>query len=197
MNSIPDESTCRQLMERYGMLPNIVEHSYRVCQVATYLGKALSRSQEGLDPALIVAAALLHDITKTKSLTTKEDHAHTGASLLRELGCPEVAEVVRGHVHLAAGTELAALREVHIINYADRRVRHNTVVSQDARFVDLVERYGHTPERRLRLKRMKDTALKLEQNIFSRINAAPEDLQALNALSSFDLRTPPPKLTRY
>ena len=62
-------------MDRYSMLPNIVEHSYRVCQVASFLGKALSGPGKGLDPALIVASSLLHDITKTRSLKTKEQHA--------------------------------------------------------------------------------------------------------------------------
>jgi len=177
------------------MLPNIVEHSYRVCQVAAFLGKALSRSEDGLDLALIAASSLLHDITKTQSLKTKEDHAGTGATLLEALGYPQVAEVVRGHVRLAEGDTTHPLREVHILNYADKRVRHDSVVSLDDRFVDLVERYGQTPERRLRLEHMKQTALMLEQNIFRQIDFKPDDLQAFNALPPFDLKTLPPQLS--
>jgi uncharacterized protein len=195
MKNIPDESACRQLMNRYAMLPNIVEHSYRVCQVAAFLGKALSRSEGCLNLALIAASSLLHDITKTQSLQTKEDHAGTGARLLEALGYPQVAEVVRGHVRLAEGETTHSLCEVHILNYADKRVRHDTVVSLDERFVDLVERYGQTPERRLRLEHMKQTALELEQDIFRRIDSRPDDLQAFNALSPFDLKTIPPQLS--
>ena len=194
MNNIPDESTCRQLMDRYSMLPNIVEHSYRVCQVAAFLGKALSGQGNGLDPALIRASSLLHDITKTRSLKTKEKHAGTGGNLLRDLGYPQVAEVVRGHVQLSAGDDLETLREVHIINYADKRVRHDTVVSLEERFVDLVERYGRTPERRIRLEQMRRKALELEQHIFRRIDSTPDDLLAFNALSPFDLETLPTRL---
>jgi len=196
MRSIPDESLCRGLMARTSMLPNIVEHSYRVCQVAVFLARALSGPENGLDEALIVASSLLHDITKTRSLKTREDHAATGATLLEELGYPLVAEVVRGHVRIVDSEKPSSLREVHIINYADKRVRHDTVVSLDERFLDLVERYGQTAERRLRLERMKKTALELERIIFGRLDATPVDLQAFNALSPFDLKTVPPQLSR-
>lgn len=196
MQNIPDESTCRQMMERYSMLPHIVEHSYRVCQVASFLGKALSGPEKGLDPALIVASSLLHDITKTRSLTTREMHAGTGGRLLEDLGYPRVAAVVRGHVRLSDGDPLDPLREVHIINYADKRVRHDAVVSLEERFIDLVERYGVTPERRVRIEQMREATLELEGEIFRRIDSAPDDLQAFNALSPFDLETIPSQLAR-
>lgn len=195
MRNIPDESTCRQLIDRYSMLPNIVKHSYRVCQVAAFLGKALSREEGGPDLALIVASSLLHDITKTRSLKTREDHAGTGGSLLEALGYPQVAEVVRGHVRLTDGDHRGPLREVHIINYADKRVRHDAVVSLEDRFVDLMERYGQTPERRLRLEAMRETALELERKIFRRIGTTPDVLHAFNGLSPFDLKTVPPQLS--
>jgi hypothetical protein len=183
-------------MERYSMLPNIVEHSYRVCQVASFLGKALSVPGRGLDPALVIASSLLHDITKTRSLKTKEKHAGTGGRLIEDLGYPQVAEVVRGHVRLPEGDTLAPLREIHIINYADKRVRHDTVVSLEERFIDLVERYGVTPERRALIEQMREATVELEANIFRRIDPAPEDLQAFNALSPFDLETLPPELSQ-
>jgi hypothetical protein len=196
MQDIPDEATCRQLMDRYSMLPNIVEHSYRVCQVASFLGKALSGTGEALDPALILASSLLHDITKTRSLKTREKHAGTGGSLLEDLGCPRVAEVVRGHVRLPEGALLDPVREVHIINYADKRVRHNTVVSLEERFIDLIERYGVTPDRKILIDQMGEATVELEQAIFDRIESTPDDLQAFNDLSPFDLVTTPPRLSR-
>jgi putative nucleotidyltransferase with HDIG domain len=196
MNRIPDEAACRRLMNHYAMLPNIVEHSYRVCQVARFLATALSGPENGLNPALIVASSLLHDITKTRSLKTKEDHAGTGGKLLESLGYPKVAEVVRGHVKLASGDALDPLREVHIINYADKRVKHHTVVSLEERFTDLMARYGSTRERIRRLEQMRETGLDLERKIFHRIDASPADLHAFNDLPPFDLETIPIKLQR-
>ena len=86
-------------------------------------------------------------------------------------------------------------REVHIINYADKRVRHDTVVSLEERFIDLVERYGSSPERRVRIGQMREATLELEGNIFRRIDSTPDDLQAFNALAPFDLETIPPQLS--
>ncbi len=195
MKNIPDESMCRRLMDRYSMLPNIVEHSYRVCQVATFLAKAVSHPENGLDPALIVAASLLHDITKTRSLKTREKHAGTGGELLEDLGYPQVAEVVRGHVQIKEGDDLGSISEVHIINYADKRVRHETVVSLEERFVDLMDRYGKTSEVRIRLGRMREKAFEIEENLFRRIDLTPDDLQAFNTLSPFDLDSVPSQLS--
>ncbi len=97
-----------------------------------------------------------------------------------------------------SGTETRStpLREVHIINYADKRVRHDTVVSLEERFIDFVERYGVTPEQRVRIEQMREATLDLEGNIFRRIGSTPDDLQAFNALSPFDLETIPPQLSR-
>ncbi len=187
MAEIPDEALCRRLMDRYAMLPNIVEHSFRVCQLACFLGRMLGAAGTRLDLRLIRASALLHDITKTRSLTTKENHAESGGRLLEELGYPEVAAVVRGHVRLADREDLLRLGEVHVVNYADKRVRHDQVVSLEERFEDLVMRYGLTPARRVRLRWMKEAALRLERRLFVPLPLVPEDLQAFNELSPFDL----------
>ena len=47
-----------------------------------------------------MAAALLHDITKTISFETKEHHDESGGELLRELGFASVGEIVKQHVIL-------------------------------------------------------------------------------------------------
>ena len=82
------------------MLENIVAHSMQVCQVATLLTGYLNSGGNDLDGDLIRAAALLHDITKTRSLSTSENHAATGAAYLRESGYPEVGKIVGQHVNL-------------------------------------------------------------------------------------------------
>lgn len=49
---------------------------------------------------LVLAAALLHDITKTRALQTKEKHDQTGGDLLAALGFAGVGDIVRQHVAL-------------------------------------------------------------------------------------------------
>ena len=68
------------------------------------------------------------------------------------------------------------------------------MVSLKERFIDLAERYGVTRDRRLRIEQMREATLELEENIFRRIDSTPDDLQAFNALSPFDLDTIPPQL---
>jgi uncharacterized protein len=183
--SIPDETQCRELMRRYEMLPNIVEHSYRVCQLALFLASALNRNGASLDLELVRAGSLLHDITKTRSLGTEERHAESGRDLLRGLGYPEVAEIVGGHVNPEEGDPTSPISETDIVNYADKRVMHSQVVSLKERFEDLEKRYGKTPEARKRLGRMRQAVLALEKRIFSRLGIDPGLLEGFNRLSVY------------
>ena len=64
------------------MLPHIVRHSQIVTDVALLIAHELNSVGEHLDVALVEAGALLHDITKTVSIQTKENHAKTGGELL-------------------------------------------------------------------------------------------------------------------
>jgi len=194
VDQIPDETGCRELMERYSMLPNIVEHSYRVCQVASYLGRALNGNGGKLDFDLIFASSLLHDITKTRSLRTRENHAETARDLLRELGCPEVAEIVGRHIRVEAWELSAPLSNAQVVNYADKRVRHTSVVSLEERFQDLAVRYGISPASQERLQKLKDGVFQLETRIFRGLGIGPEALEAFNTLPVFDLKTVPARL---
>ena len=124
------------------MLDNIVAHSIRVCQVATLLTESLNANGHDLDGNLIRAAALLHDITKTRSLGTSENHARSGADYLRELGYPEVGDIVGQHVNLADFHSEREPTAAEVVNYADKRVLHDQIVSLEERMAYIKERYG-------------------------------------------------------
>jgi putative nucleotidyltransferase with HDIG domain len=181
-------------MDRYDMLPHIVEHSYRVCQLASFLAVELNRKGGNLAPELVVAGSLLHDITKTRSLVTRERHAESGKELLQGLGYPEVAEIVGAHVSFEPGDASRPISSKDVVNYADKRVMHVKVVSLENRFVDLVARYGKTPEAKQRLERMKQGVFQLEERIFAGLDFPPSRLEAFNALSAFDLESIPSEL---
>ena len=69
--------------------------------------------------------ALLHDLGKTACLGTLNNHAELGADILEDLGYPDVAQVVREHVHLDGDIlDPRPLREAEVVNYADKRVLH-------------------------------------------------------------------------
>ncbi len=158
---IPTLEECRKLFDTYQMLPNIREHSEMVMRVTERITKHLQPRCPVHRP-LCIAAALLHDITKTASFQTGEPHAESAAHLLRTLGYPEIADIVSQHVTLRGFDHRKPVNEAEIIYYADKRVKHNQFVSVEERIVDLLERYGTTEEQRRRIMKMKDTVIDIE-----------------------------------
>ena len=173
---VPNAEECFLLLRKYEVPENVVEHSRRVHQIARTLCRELNRRGVGLDPAVVEAASLLHDIAKVASFQTRENHSLAGARLLRELGFPEVAEVVRQHVVLDSGLDHGRLTEAGVVHYADKRVKHTEIVSLGDRFADLKERYGKNPEARSRIDAMERQSLILEELIFRKISFPPESL---------------------
>jgi uncharacterized protein len=177
---IPDREECSRLMERYGMLDNIVAHSLEVSKVALFLSEELNRKGQRIDVRLVEAAALLHDIAKTVCLRTKEDHTHAGYCLLKEIGYDRIGEIVAQHVWLQKEGNPDSVSEEEVVNYADKRVRHDQIVSLDERFVDLRKRYGKDSKSIAYLERMEKASLVVEQKIFLILKIDPADLQHLS-----------------
>lgn len=163
------------------MLPNIREHSFRVMEVARFLGEALAEAGFDLHLPLVTVGALLHDLAKTQCLGTLTNHAELGAGILEELGYPQVAQVVREHVHLD-GTIMdpRPLREAELVNYADKRVLHETAVTLEERFADLKVRYGRTPEALVRINATEVKTRALEEKLFAPLQLSPLDLLRVN-----------------
>lgn len=173
---IPTREECLELMNRYGMLKNIVEHSLKVAEVALLISSALNRKGQHLNLRLVEAASLLHDITKTACLRTKEDHTQTGYRLLKEIGYERVAEVVAQHVWLEKARDRRFVSEEEVVNYADKRVRHGEVVSIEERFEDLKKRYGTSDQALSYLEEMENNILEVETKIFWILEIPPEEL---------------------
>jgi uncharacterized protein len=175
--SLPTLEECLDLMEGHAMLPNIREHSFRVMEVAVRLGRALTASGQELHLPLIEIGALLHDLGKTACLGTCQNHAEWGAAILAGLGYPELAQVVREHVYLdRSHGDPRPLREAEVVNYADKRVMHDRVVTLETRFEDLKVRYGRTPEALERIDATLARTRALEKKLFAPIAITPLDL---------------------
>jgi uncharacterized protein len=178
---LPSHNQCLELMEVHGMLPNIREHSFRVMQVACFLGEALAEAGFDLHLPLVTVGALLHDLGKTQCLGTCNNHAELGATILDSLGYPHVGQVVREHVYLDGNiVDPRPLREAEVVNYADKRVLHEEVVTLAVRFADLKVRYGRTPEARTRIQATEVKSRALEDKIFAPLQLSPLDLLRVN-----------------
>lgn len=163
-------------MVRHGMLPNIARHSLTVEKVAIAVARALIAAGEELNCAEVRAGALLHDITKTRSIRTRENHAETGGLFLQKAGYPRIGEVVRCHVELPPALITGPVSAELVVNYADKRVLHEEIVDLPSRFHDLIRRYGKTPEACSRLRFLETQTLRMEERLFALIGFCPEDL---------------------
>jgi len=168
-------------MRKMEMLSNIKAHSQRVFQVAGLLTDHLSRSDTPIriNRDLVSAGALLHDITKTRSLKTGEYHGATGDALLCEMGFPQVGAIIRQHVALDDHFVSEFPDEAEIVNYADKRVLNTAIVSLTQRMEYILERYGTTPEYRQRLHRIWKYAVITEKRIFGLIAIKPEQISSI------------------
>lgn len=176
---IPGREECLRLMNQYGMLENIINHSVEVANLALYLSKELNRKGQRIDLHLVEAASLLHDLTKTESFKTKEDHAWTGSQLLKEMGYEKVGEVVAQHIWLSHEVDPLFVSEEEVVNYADKRVMHDRIVSLEERFNDLRDRYGRNQEGMDYLGRMEKVIQEIENKIFFILQIDPNDLHGL------------------
>ena len=194
--AIPSRSECEELMGRYHMLENIVRHSLVVCRVGVYLSGKLSPTSGGLDLEEVEAAALLHDITKTRSFRTGENHAASGARLLKELGYPRIGEIVEQHIQLRTRGQPRRISSEEMVNYADKRVRHEEIVSLKERFIDLLERYGISPGAAERITNLEREMYLLERKIFDRLDFGPDDLSQVLSDQAFGTLTPDERIPK-
>lgn len=173
---VPSKRECLDLMRRYNAGEHIVQHCIKVAEVALSLSVALNRKGENLNLDEVEAAALLHDITKVESLDTGEDHSITAYRLLRKLGYDRIAEIVRQHVFLLGDSDNSWISEEEVVNYSDKRVRHDQVVTLKERFQDLRERYCRDEKGRKWMDRMESLSNRIEKRIFSKLDREPADV---------------------
>lgn len=184
-NQIPTISQCLEFIEQYEMLDNIRAHSFVVARVAETLVDGLEKTGKALGPlpdrGEVLAGALLHDIAKTVCLKTDCLHAETGHDICLELGYPEIAEIVAEHVVLKkfAGHlyRQGIFSAKELVFYADKRVRHDQVVSLGTRLEYILERYGQgDPAREHRIRLNFNNTLELEKLLFSFLDFSPEEI---------------------
>ncbi|MCL1889201.1 MAG: HDIG domain-containing protein [Desulfovibrionaceae bacterium] len=149
---IPSLEECAALWDKYAMPPHIRDHSNQVARIVETLGELLQARGAGLNRALLLAGGLLHDIAKAYTISFGGNHAQLGAAwMVREELHPKVGQMILHHVYWPWDLDLdnENMLPVLLLVYADKRVRHDRVVSLQERAEDLLRRYGHTEAIRL------------------------------------------------
>jgi putative nucleotidyltransferase with HDIG domain len=172
-------------MTEYGMLDNIHAHSLQVTRVAVTLCRAQAEAGLDLDEGLITAGALLHDVAKTKCLNGVCNHAEVGGQICRTHGFSDIAVIVSEHVILTDYHR--PISALELVYYADKRVRHDEIVSLDDRQIYIEERYGQGKQEIIDAIRLNfGKCYDVEKRIFKSLSLAPEDIAERVALSSFE-----------
>ena len=179
---IPSIENCFSLMGTYGMLKNIRAHSVMVAKVASVIVRGLKGAGLDISVKKAIAGALLHDIGKTSSLNSGEDHAEIGRQICLQNNFEEIADIVGEHIRLANYSLNGRYSEKEIVFYADKRVNHDKIVSLKERLDYLIERYGGNQEGLEDAIRMNfDLCKAVEKKLFTRLDFAPESLASLAA----------------
>ena len=162
----PSEADCLALWDHYAMPVHIREHSELVAAYAMYLGCALGKQGVKIDLPALYASSLLHDIAKLHCINNGGSHAQVGAAwVVQKTGMPLVAQGVLHHVYWPWKICFKSWPLPLIIQYADKRVKHNQLVNVSNRFEDLFERYGRTERSRKFLTKALEQAQELEQQL--------------------------------
>jgi putative nucleotidyltransferase with HDIG domain len=177
---IPSIENCFSLMGTYEMLKNIRAHSVMVAKVAGVIVRGLKGAGVDISIKKTIAGALLHDIGKTSSLNSGEDHAEIGRQICVQNNLEEIADIVGEHIRLANYSLNGRYSEKEIVFYADKRVNHDKIVSLKERLAYLIERYGGNQEGLEDAIRINfDLCKAVEKKLFTRLDFGPESLASL------------------
>ena len=174
--NVPSKRECFRLIREMEMMDHIIDHSVMVSNVSVFLCRSLQKFFPDLDLALVSSAALLHDITKTRSFTTHEIHSQTGCQMVTEIGYPEVGNIIRQHVLLDMYAPESPVTVEEIVNYSDKRVLHDQVVSLTRRLEYIQTRYARTKELKKQLDYMWKNTVDLEAKLFDPLDITPDQL---------------------
>lgn len=162
---VPDEAACHRLWNRYDMPEHIRAHSRMVADMAVALAGAAASTGAPVDLPSVLASALLHDIAKDYTIRHGGNHAQLGGAwTLHETRNPRIAQGVMHHVHWPWRVDMTETEWLlpFIIIYADKRVKHDRLVTLEERFDDLVVRYGRTERIRERIRESHEQAVEIE-----------------------------------
>jgi len=160
---IPTTAECEAILAELHVAESVIRHARKVAEVAHGLAYTLANSGLNLNLELVQAGALLHDLAKGQP-----DHAAAGASILRAMNFPRVAEIVAAHTDLAPSFKLD---ESAIVYLADKLVRGEKEVTIAERFQPALDRFGNDPVALQAARRRKDIALEVALAVMAMLRA--------------------------
>ncbi len=138
-HEIPNETECMTMLNRIAIDPEIISHCRTVADLAVTFAEKLNRRGYEMDPELLAAAGLLHDLARTEA-----NHAQAGARMLREAGFGKVGDLVAEHMDITP-SDGERLRPRDLLYLADKLSQGDRRVTLKERFQKALERYANDP----------------------------------------------------
>ena len=181
--NLPTKEECEELFAKYNTPKNVIQHSKKVNQIAVFLARKLKENAIDINVELVDYASLLHDLVRLPEQVEdpelkKMHHAEVNYQILKD-NYPEIAEIILTHKleNLLDWKTLDNWEKI-VVNYADKRVNNDEIVSITDRI--------NLGKKRWKVKIIDDKSeeiltelSKLEQKIFNKINLKPEDINDL------------------
>lgn len=183
--SVPSRAEAAAILLELDPPPWLIAHSAAVAEIAAHLAERIAERGTKVNAELVEAAALLHDVDKTRPLAGLRDaldHGAAGAAWLAGRGHAELGPPVANHpatrladdAHYAAWTKTGTLEE-QIVAYADKRAMQD-LVEMDARYDEWLRRFP-TEADTTRLGRQRAQAL--EQRVCGLAGIHPGEVRRL------------------
>ncbi|MBU0731902.1 HD domain-containing protein [Patescibacteria group bacterium] len=180
---LPTQTECSELFTQYKTPANVVDHSKKVNQVAIFLAQKLKENDVDINIDLVDKASLLHDLVRIPEQVSDPamknmHHAYINYEILKN-NYPELAKIVREHrMDAWLNSEVLDTWEKKVVNYADKRVNNEQIVSIEDRMRLGKERWHIKPEDD-KTEKILENIKKIEKQIFDQINLKPEGINEI------------------
>jgi CTP:molybdopterin cytidylyltransferase MocA len=173
---IPSRMECLVLLEHVCHLPeHIRRHSIMVAHLARAMGEHLLAAGQTMDPDLLEAAGLLHDVARLQP-----HHGPRGAKLLADMGFARVGRIIEPHSDMDVPPQ-APMTPQEIIFLADKYFKGDTPVSLAERYGAKMEQYGTSPKAREHIRKRLAHARQSEARFEGQTGVVLEELARLVA----------------
>lgn len=204
---VAPEELVEKLWDEWVTPMHVRAHCKQVANVATQIAEAFASSNILINAHLVKTAALLHDVARVCDFRTLErdkfheevtddkwtkwvdlreqfkgmHHADIACGALADEGFLKTAEVIRLHnfFSILEEPEKFSYLEIALLFYADKRAKHDQIVSLQERFNDFLHRYGQHDDEETKEKwnEVKRITFELEQQLFEPLNLGPADIK--------------------
>ncbi|MGB9680535.1 MAG: DVU_1551 family NTP transferase [Thermoanaerobacteraceae bacterium] len=168
--SVPNLKECFALLQYYSVSHKIKTHSKLVALLAETIAKSLNEKGLNINPDIVKAAGLLHDIVRYE-----ENHDVKGAKILNDLGFIEVADAIHNHMDMCI-KDSDPITPAEIVFIADKYTLEESFIDIEKRYHLKIEKYEKDTEIKCSIENKLKCALKSKERIEKQIGMSINSL---------------------